>query len=166
MQESDFFVFITIILTALTAFFALVTLVLAAGVASFFSYREKVKKEREEEKQEFAKMADSFQQKMRDAEEKLKAGKTGEEYKQVLEDIRRDYRDLRNQAIHSSSYRVGADYGPTNAELEAQINALLATIAALQTQIAAKDDGEPSEEEIEAAGDEWMQQQADIKRGK
>jgi hypothetical protein len=28
------------------------------------------------------------------------------------------------------------------------------------------DDGEPSEEEIKAAGDAWMQQQADIERGK
>jgi hypothetical protein len=156
MQESDFFVFITIILTALTAFFTLVTGALAVGVTSFFTYSKKLRKDREDEIKKFSEINDNFEQQMMIAEKKLKVGgQNEEEYKQVLEDIKRDYRNWRNQAIHSQTitqlptYSPGVfDYGPTNAELGAQIDALLSTIAELQRRIG-EDDEENQEKEDE-----------------
>jgi len=154
---------LSLILAALAAFFTLITGATAIFATWGVIHFKKLKKEREAEIKKVGELQDELEGKISEAE-KLKDGG-----KMEIEEIKKDYQNLRNKffnlAAPSVWYASGGRGGSsvTVAQLQAQVNALLTQLATLQGGYS---ESEPTQKEIDAAGERYIQSEIDRKRGK
>lgn len=157
---------LSLVLAALAAFFTLITGAAAIFAAWALFYFNKLKNERENEIKMLNQLQDEMARKISDTE-KLKDGGKVE-----IERIKNDYQELRNKFFHLVAPSLwytpmasggGGGSGVTIAQLQAQINALMAQLSALQNKV---DEDEPTQEELQKAEDLYIDSEIDRRRGK
>ncbi|OHA97533.1 MAG: hypothetical protein A3E02_01135 [Candidatus Zambryskibacteria bacterium RIFCSPHIGHO2_12_FULL_38_34] len=137
MENIDLIDKLTLILTALSAFFTLITGAFAVFVSLTIFYFKKLKDDRENEIKKLIQLEDDLMNKIKETEGLKSNNKT------EIEEIKKEYSDLRNRFFHLTTPTAWQVYGnepvrdssPTKKELIDQINSLLAMIASLQAQM-------------------------------